>query len=75
MPGHDVTDSVDPRDFINFVNSDFNEHSRRKLTGDISPLGKEDRGAMNNLLMKISSVTISADSWSAHNRSFLRKAV
>jgi hypothetical protein len=75
VPGHDVTDSFDPREFINFVNSNFNKPSRRKLTRDISPLGKEDRGAMNNLLMKICPVTISADSWSAHNRSFRGKAV
>lgn len=74
VPGH-VTDSLALRELIKYLNPDFNMPSRRKLTRDIAQLGEEAKGAMTNLLAKISYVATTADSWSAHNRSFLGMTV
>lgn len=74
VPAH-LTDSHALREFMNYVKPDFNVPSRRKLTRDIAQLGEEAKGAMSNLLANVSYVATTADSWSAHNRSFLGMTV
>ncbi len=74
VPAH-VTDSPALEDFLNYVRPDFNIPSRRKLTRDIARLGEEAKGIMGNLLGKVHYVATTADSWSAHNRSFIGMTV
>lgn len=70
VPNH-LTDSVALREFCDFMNSNFRVPSRRTLTRDITRLGQETKVRLESLLDSISFVATTADSWSAHNRSFL----
>ena len=49
--------------------------SRRKLSRDIGQFGEEAKGILSDLLSKVTFVATTADSWSAHNRSFLGMTV
>jgi hypothetical protein len=74
VPAH-LTDSPNLRKFMNYVRPDFSVPSRRKLTRDIAQLGEEAKSTLSDLLSKVSYVATTADSWSAHNRSFLGMTV
>ena len=60
---------------MNYVKPEFNVPSRRKMARDIAELADEAKEAINNLLAKVSFVATTADSWSAHQRSFLGMTV
>jgi hypothetical protein len=74
VPAH-ITDSQNLREFLCYVAPDFSVPSRRKLTRDIGELGEEAKGILSDLLSKVNFVATTADSWSAHNRSFLGQTV
>jgi len=70
VPNH-LTDSASLREFLDYLNPNFSVPSRRTLTRDISKLGDETKVRLESLLDTISYVATTADSWSAHHRSFL----
>jgi len=70
-----LTDSVAVREFCGYMNPNFKVPSRRTLTRDITRLGEETKVRLESLLDTISYVATTADSWSAHNRSFLGMTV
>ena len=74
VPAH-ITDSQNLREFLCYVAPDFSVPSRRKLTRDIGQLGEEAKGKLIDILAKVKFVATTADSWSAHNRSFLGMTV
>lgn len=74
VPVH-LTDSPALRNFLNYVSPEFNVPSRRKMIRDIAQLAEEAKDAMNNKLAKVTFVATTADSWSAHQRSFLGMTV
>jgi hypothetical protein len=63
------------RNFLSYAIPNFQVPSRRKLTRDIAQLGKEAKDIVSDLLSKVNFVATTADSWSAHNRSFLGMTV
>jgi len=74
VPAHH-TDSQNFRQFLCYLNPDFCVPSRRKLSRDIGQFGEEAKGILSDLLSKVTFVATTADSWSAHNRSFLGMTV
>ncbi len=74
LPNH-LTDSAALREFVDYLNPNFLVPSRRTLTRDISKLGDETKVRLDSLLDTISYVATTADSWSAHNWSFLGMTV
>ena len=70
-----ITDSQNLRQFLCYVALDFNVPSRRKFSRDIGQFGEEAKGILSDLLSKVTFVATTADSWSAHNRSFLGMTV
>lgn len=63
------------RKLFDYTSPNFKLPSRRKLTRDISQLGGDAKGKLSDLLSKVTYVATTADSWSAHNRSFLGMTV
>jgi hypothetical protein len=74
VPAH-LTDSPAMRNFLRSLNPNFKVPSRRKLSRDIAQLGDEAKAILTSKLEKVNHVAITADSWSAHNRSFLGMTV